>query len=275
MKHPEGRRAGFSTAAVLLGLILLAAVAGPAVSPYDPHTIDLATRLSPPGSAHWLGTDGLGRDYATRLLGGTRVSLAIAAGGVALAGVIGLTLGACAGYWGGWLDRGLLRVSELVMAFPNIIWIMALVSVLGPGIGKLIVIFGIADWPLLHRLVRAQFLSLREQDFVLGLRALGVGDASIVFRHLLRNTVGPITVWTTVTFASVIIGEAGLSFLGLGVQPPTPSLGNLLAQAQDLRIMRDHVWIWLAPGLMLAVISLCNHFLGDRLRDALDTRTAL
>jgi len=159
------------------------------------------------------------------------------------------------------------------MAFPNIIWVMALVSVLGSGMGKLILIFGFTDWPLLHRLVRAQFLSLREEDFVLGLRALGIGDVAIIFRHLLRNTTGPITVWATVTFASIIIAEAGLSFLGLGVQPPTPSLGNLLAQAQDLRVMRDQAWLWLAPGLMLAAISICNNLLGNRLRDALDFRS--
>jgi peptide/nickel transport system permease protein len=244
------------------------------LTPYDPAEVNLKQRLAPPSSEHLLGTDTLGRDVFTRLLYGIRVSLFVAVGGTLIAGVIGLVLGAISGYYGGPFDQIWLRVSEIFMAFPALVLLLVLVAVMGPSLLNIIFIFAITKWATLYRLVRAQFFSLREEEFVDALRVLDIGLMSIIFRHLVPNTFGPIAVWFTLEVATGIIQEAGLSFLGLGIQPPTPSLGNLLSAAQDLRILRGHVWLWLAPGITIALITLCINFMGDWLRDVTDPRTA-
>jgi len=258
---------------IILGIIILAAIFAPLVSPFDPNTVNMKERYQQPSSAHLLGTDGLGRDLFSRMLYGARVSLFVGFGATIIAGVIGLGLGIISGYFGGLIDQILLRISEVFLAFPAHVMLMALVAVLGPNIMNIILIFAVTKWANLYRLIRAKYLSMREEEFVEALRALNVSPSSIMFKHMLINTLGPITVWFTVALATAIIQEAGLSFIGLGIQPPTPSLGNLISTAQDIRVMREFTWMWIYPGIMVAVITLTVNFIGDWLRDVFDPRS--
>ena len=263
-----------ATSIILFLIVILASVSAPLLTPYDPAEVSLKERLESPSLQHPLGTDTLGRDVYTRTLYGLRSSLFVAGGGALAAGVIGLAIGALSGYYGGWFDHIWLRISEIFMAFPALVLLLVMVTVIGPGMVNIIIIFAFTKWATLYRLVRAQFFSLREEEFVEALKALDINQTSVIFSHLVPNTLGPIAVWFTLAVATGIIQEAGLSFLGLGIQPPTPSLGNLLAGAQDLRILRDYVWLWIAPGLMIALITLCINFIGDWLRDVTDPKTA-
>ena len=263
-----------ATSIIVFLLIVCASLIGPALLPHRPETVNLSERLDAPSASHLLGTDNLGRDVLARLLLGTRISLFVAISGAALAGVAGLLLGTLSGYYGGAFDQIWLRVSEIFMAFPAHVILLVMVAVVGPSLENIIIIFAITKWATLYRLVRAQFYSLREEEFVEALRALDIGNASIIFKHMLPNMLGPITVWFTLEVATGIIQEAGLSFIGLGIQAPTPSLGNLLSSAQDIRILRSFVWLWMAPGITIAASTLCVNFIGDWLRDVTDPRTA-
>ena len=259
--------------AILL-LITIVSVLAPFIVPHDPNLINLSQKFLFPNSTNWFGTDALGRDFLSRIIIGMRVSLMISVSAVIFAGTIGIILGAISGYYGGIIDGLLLRVSEIFLCFPSIILIMTLISILGPNIFNLIILFGITNWAKLYRLIRSQYISLREKEFVEALRALSISDSSIIFRHILSNTLGPIVVWFTLTTATFIIQEAGLSFLGLGVQPPTPSLGNLLSKAQEVRIMRYYPWLWIMPGIVLSTITYCINFVGDAIRDVYDPRSS-
>lgn len=257
----------------VLGLIILSAILAPLITPFEPNTVNMKERYQSPSYSHLLGTDGLGRDLFTRVVFGARVSLFVGFGAVILAGFIGLTLGIISGYFGGLLDQIILRISEVFLAFPAFVLLLALVAVMGPNILNIILIFAITKWASLYRLVRAKYLSLREEEFVEALKALNTNPLSIMFKHMLINTLGPLTVWFTVALATSIIQEAGLSFIGLGIQPPTPSLGNLISTAQDIRVMREYTWMWLYPGILVAVITLATNFIGDWLRDVFDPRS--
>ena len=263
-----------TTSIIVFAIVVSASVLAPVLTPHAPETVNLSERLEPPSSKHWLGTDNLGRDLFSRLLHGTRISLFVSVAGAVVAAVIGILLGALSGYYGGVFDQIWLRVSEMFMAFPAFILLLVFVSIMGPNMWNVIIIFGFTKWPQLYRLVRAQFFSLREEEYVEALRALDIKPISIVLRHMLMNTLGSITVWFTLAMATGIIQEAGLSFLGLGVQPPTPSLGNLLSKAQDLRVLRRYIWLWIAPGCTIALCTLCVNFIGDWLRDVTDPRMA-
>jgi peptide/nickel transport system permease protein len=260
------------TSITVFVVIVLGSLIVPSLLPHAPHTIDLKARLQPPSVYHWLGTDNLGRDMFARLLVGARISLFVSIGGSLAAAVIGLLLGTLSGYYGGFFDQIWLRVSEIFMSFPAHVLLLVMVAIMGPSMQNIIIIFAITKWSPLYRLVRAQFFSLREEEFVEALRALDIRAVSIIFRHMLTNTLGPITVWFTLAVATGIIQEAGLSFIGLGIQPPTPSLGNLLTAAQDLRVLRRFPWLWMAPGFTIALVTLCVNFIGDWLRDVTDPR---
>ncbi len=257
----------------VLGLIILSAIFAPLITPFEPNTVNMKERYQSPSCIHLLGTDGLGRDLFTRVVFGARVSLFVGFGAVILAGFIGVTLGIISGYFGGLLDQIILRISEVFLAFPAFVLLLALVAVMGPNILNIILIFAITKWASLYRLVRAKYLSLREEEFVEALKALNTNPLSIMFKHMLINTLGPLTVWFTVALATSIIQEAGLSFIGLGIQPPTPSLGNLISTAQDIRVMREYTWMWLYPGILVAIITLATNFIGDWLRDVFDPRS--
>jgi peptide/nickel transport system permease protein len=255
-------------AAIVL-LWLSAALLGPAL-PLSPNRIDLPHILETPSLAHPLGTDDLGRPVLDRLIVGSRTSFLVAVGVVALSLIVGITVGGIAGLAGGWLDLLLVRVIDVFLAFPGILLAIALAGVLGPGLGNLIVALGAVGWVGYARLTRAQVLSLRTREHVVAARALGVSSQRILTRHLLPLAVAPIIVEATFGVASVVVAEAGLSFLGLGVQPPAASWGGMIRDGVAYMLVSPH--LVLAPGLALLCVVLAVNLAGDRLRDRLDVR---
>jgi peptide/nickel transport system permease protein len=264
------RLALFGTAVVVI--LAFAAVFAPQISGYDPYRIDLASARQAPSAHHLLGTDDIGRDVFSRVLHGARVSLSVGLVAVSIYAAIGTILGAFSGYYRGLVDSVIQRFTDTVMCFPGLIIIIAIVSIVGPSIYNVMIVIGLLNWPDICRLVRGQFLSLREQEFVLAARAIGARDRHIIFRQILPNTVAPITVAATFGVAAAILTEAGLSFLGLGVQPPTASWGNMLNAAQSGTVLQKMPWLWVPPGILIALSVLSINFIGDGLRDALDPR---
>jgi len=256
-------------AAILLVLVVLA-VAAPLIAPYDPYEIDLRAYRKPPSAAHWLGTDSSGRDVLSRVLYAGRISLSVGLVAVSIYIAIGVVLGGLAGFYGGWLDAVIMRLADIVLAFPSLIIIITVVALIGPSVYNVMIVIGCLGWPPIARLVRGNVLSLRERDFVSAARASGAGGGRILARHVLPNAVAPVIVAASFGMAQAILLEAALSFLGLGVQPPTPSWGNMLTDAQSFTVLENMVWLWLPPGLMIALAVLAINFVGDGLRDALD-----
>lgn len=258
--------------AAVLFLLIAVAIAAPVLAQYGPYAIDLSAYRAAPDRAHLLGTDSAGRDVLARLMYAGRISLSVGIVAVGIYIAIGLALGGLAGYFGGFVDSLIMRLADVVLSFPSIIVIITLVAILGPSIWNVMLVIGLLGWPPIARLVRAEFLTLRERDFVLASRALGAGDGRIIFQHILPNSMTPVIVNATFGMAQAILLEAGLSFLGLGVQPPTASWGNMLNEAQSITILEDMPWLWIPPGLMIALAVLSINFVGDGLRDALDPR---
>ena len=252
---------------LLLGFVALAA---PWLAPYDPSEFDRARVYLAPSAAHWLGTDGAGRDLFSRLVFGTRVSLAVGFVSMTISILIGTFLGALAGYYGGFVDGFVMRLVDVMLCFPSMFLILAVIAFVGPSIWNVMVVIGLTGWMGVCRLVRAEFLSLRERDYVAAAEALGAGPLRIIFRHLLPNALAPVIVATVLGVAGAILTESALSFLGLGVQPPVPSWGNLLADGWS---SMDVAW-WLSvfPGLAITVAMLAYNLFGEGLRDALDPR---
>ncbi len=274
----------FRNRAALIGLVILVGVAtsailAPAVAPYDPIVQEIALRLKPPGwtvpggRTYLLGTDHLGRDILSRLIFGARVSLIIGFSAVALAGTLGTLIGLVAGYRGGRVDDFCMRLTDTMLAMPFILLALAVIAVLGPSLRNIIFVLGITSWVSYARVVRGEVLTLRTREFVSAARALGSSGGRIVFRHLLPNVLTPVIVIATLEVARMIILESALSFLGLGVQPPTPTWGGMLA---DGRAYLSTSW-WLAtfPGLSIMLTVLGINLLGDWLRDVLDPRLQL
>lgn len=261
----------------LAGLMLVAAFAAmalfaPWLAPYDPVALDVRAKLQPPSAAHWAGTDHLGRDLLSRLIFGARVALGIAVTAVGLAGALGLILGLVAGYGPRWLDALLVLVFDSLSSLPMIFLALAVITVLGPGTGTLIFVVVLVSVPAYARLVRTQALALARADFVLAERAMGAGPLRILFRHLLPNAVGPLVILLCMDIPVVIMLEAGLSYLNLGVRPPAPSWGNILAEGYVNLRQAPHVVV--VAGLPLVLATLGFTFLGEGLRDALDPRGA-
>lgn len=260
---------------VILSVMVLLAVFAPLIGRYSPIALDLGSMGQAPSAAHWLGTDTTGRDVWSRIVHAGQVSLSVGLVAVSISTLIGIVIGSIAGYAAGKVDMILMRFTDMVMAFPSLVMIITIASVLGPSIYNTMLVIGILTWPGIARLVRGQFLSFREQQFVLAARSIGVSPVQIMFRHLFPNVVGTVTVAATFGMANAILQEASLSFLGLGVQAPTPSWGNMLQDAQSQTILEGMPWLWLAPGLMIALAVLSINFIGDGLRDALDPRSTL
>ena len=256
----------------LLAVMLVAALVLPEVAS-DPSTVSLQLVDRPPSPEHILGGDRSGRDVWSRLLHGARTSLIVGFAAVAVYVLLGTVVGALAGYVGGPLDHILMRVTDTVLSIPLLLLVIVFVSVVGPSLWSVIVVIGVLGWPGTARIVRGQFLSLRESEFVTAARVVGVPDRDVVVRHLLPNVVGPLTVLATFGIANAILLEASLSFLGLGVQPPTSSLGIMINEARAPSVLHDLPWLWLPPGVVIATIVLAVNFVGDGLRDALDPRS--
>ena len=259
--------------AITLGFFVLVALFADLIAPKDPNKMNLRHSYKSPSSEFFLGTDRIGRDYFSRLVHGTRVSLGVGLGGIGIATIIGIFFGGLSGYLGGRIDMFLLKLSELIICFPSIVLILLIVTIVGQSLLNLILIFGFLEWVGLYRLIRSLFMSLKEQEFVEALEAFGVRKFSIMFQHILPNAIAPVTVWMTLTLAGMILAEAGLSFLGMGVPLQVPSWGNLLNGAKDLRVLENYPWIWLPPGIFITLAVLSINFLGDGLRDAFNPKS--
>ena len=257
---------------VLIVLLVLAAVAAPALTSWDPTAIDLGAQLVRPSSSHWFGTDIQGRDIFARLLFGARISLAVGLGAQSIALVVGGTLGLISGFYGRWVDEVVMRVADVTLAFPTLLLLIAMVAAFQPSIGVVTVTIGIVGWAGVARLVRGQVMVVRGLEYVQAARALGGSDVRIMLRHVLPAVTAPLVIVGTLGIAAAIMAESSLSFLGLGVQPPTPSWGGMIADARDLSQLRRAPWTSLAPGLTIGVAVLAFNLLGDALRDATDPR---
>lgn len=258
---------------IVMVLLVVMAIFAPIIAGQDPYYQDYSALKQPPSREHILGTDALGRDVWARIVYATRVSLSVGLVAVAIYTIIGTILGAIAGYYGGTVDSAIMRLTDIVMCFPLLIIIITVVAMIGPSLLNIMAVIGLIAWPSIARLVRGQFLSLREQEFVTAAHCLGVTPGRIIRNHLLPNCVGPITVAATFGIAGAILTEASLSFLGLGVPPPEPSWGQMLTEAQKLSILDSMPWLWIPPGLMIFLTVLSVNFVGDGLRDALDPQS--
>jgi peptide/nickel transport system permease protein len=255
---------------VIFTVILLASIFAPLLTPWDPTEINLRAINKAPSWEHWFGTDKTGRDVFARVLYGGRISILVGLGSALVSAVIGVIIGCYAGYVGGWIDAVAMRVSEAIMAFPEIILVLVLVSILGQSLFNIMAIFIVGGWCGIYRLVRAQMLSLREEEYVQALRSFGLNRALISFKHMLPNALGPVMVNITLSTAAFILQEAGLSFLGLGVPLAMPTWGNILNVAQDLTVLQKNWWLWLPVGTFISLFVLSVNFIGDGLRDASD-----
>lgn len=251
-------------------VVLFLCIGAPLFTSYSSTKVDLKNILSPPGGGHLLGTDKIGRDIWARILYGGRISIGVGLGSALIATILGVSLGTIAGYKGGWLDGVIMKVSEILMSFPQIILVLMLVTITGQSLWNLIFIFSLTGWPSMYRMARSQMLSLREAEYVQALKAFGIGSMRIAFIHMLPNAIGPIFVNITLSTAMFILQEASLSFLGLGVPLEVATWGNILNAAQDLMILKNSWWVWLPAGIAVTLFVVGINFIGDGLRDATD-----
>jgi peptide/nickel transport system permease protein len=255
--------------AIVLVLAIMA-VAAPLLSPHDPHKPDIKRILEPPSTRHWLGTDQIGRDVLSRMLYGARVSLAVGFVSVGIATAIGLALGASAGYHGGSVDGAVMRLVDLMLVFPRFFLLLAVLAFLKPSIWTIMVVIGLTGWMGVARLVRAEFLALKEREFVIWSQSVGASAFRIIWRHILPNAMAPVLVAMTLGIPAAILTESGLSFLGLGVRPPYATWGNILNDGKE--VIELAWWLSVYPGLAILVTVLSYNLLGEGIRDALDPR---
>lgn len=264
--------------ATIFGIIVLLVIIVPIISPYDINAFELADKVQTPSLQHWLGTDEQGRDVLMRVFYGGRISILIGLMTAGITVVIGATIGGIAGYYGGWVDNILMRFTEIVSSLPFMPLMITLSFTLMWKVSSaqkmyiVMVIIAIISWPGLARMVRGQILSLREQDFIMATKALGISNRSKIVRHLLPNTLAYIIVNATFQMAGAILTEAGLSFLGLGVIPPTPTWGNMIERARDFSIFANNPWVWIPPGVLMVLTVVSINLLGEGLRDAFDPK---
>ncbi|HOY69257.1 MAG TPA: ABC transporter permease [Methylotenera sp.] len=255
----------------IIASILLLAFLAPLIAPYDPDAIDVKSILLAPSVQHWMGTDGLGRDVFSRMLYGARISLLVGFVAVGISTIIGIILGAIAGFYRGWVDTFIMRLVDVMLSIPTFFLILAVIAFLSPSIWNIMIVIGLTSWMGVTRLVRAEFLSLRNREFVLATQTLGAKDARLIFTHLLPNSLTPIIVSSILGIASAVLLESGLSFLGLGVQAPQASWGNILTDGKEY--IQFAWWLSLFPGLAILITVLGYNLLGDGLRDAYNPRS--
>ncbi|GLC78450.1 peptide ABC transporter permease [Lacrimispora brassicae] len=255
---------------IIFIIIFFICFTAPLITSHSSAKIDLRSILQAPSAKHILGTDKIGRDIFARILYGGRISIAVGLGSALIATLFGVSLGTIAGYKGGLADGIVMKFSEILMAFPQMIMVLILVTITGQSLWNLIFIFSITGWPSMYRMARSQMLSLREEEYVQALKAFGIGSMRIAFFHMLPNAVGPIFVNITLSTAMFILQETSLSFLGLGVPLEVATWGNILNAAQDIMILRDAWWVWLPTGVVVTLFVISINFIGDGLRDAAD-----
>jgi len=254
---------------IVISLFMVSFLA-PFIAPYDPVAIDARHVLMPPSLTHWFGTDDLGRDVFSRIVFGARISLKVGFFSVGISVLIGILIGALAGYYGSLIDSIIMRFVDTMLCFPTFFLIIALIALFEPSIWIIMIVIGATNWMGVARLVRAEFLSLKQREFVLAARTAGAGDLRIIFSHILPNALAPVLVYATLGIAAAILIESSLSFLGIGVQPPTPSWGNILTVGKDN--IEIAWWLSLFPGLAILITVLGYNLLGEGIRDALDPR---
>ena len=257
---------------MIIAIISFMAIFAPLITPFDPDAINVKSILLSPSSAHWMGTDGLGRDVYSRMLFGARISLLVGIVAVGIATVIGIVLGAISGFYRGWVDTVIMRLVDVMLSIPTFFLILAVIAFLTPSIWNIMIVIGLTSWMGVTRLVRAEFLSLRNREFVLASQTLGATDRRLIFKQLLPNSLTPIIVSSVLGIASAVLVESGLSFLGLGVQAPQASWGNILTDGKEY--IEFAWWLSLFPGLAILITVMGYNLLGEGLRDALDPRTS-
>ena len=261
---------------VLLAAEILLVIALPKLLSLDPYTSDYNTYFGAgPSSAHWLGTDDIGRDNFARFLYGGQVSLLVGIVSAIISLLVGVPLGLIAGYYRGFIETIIMRMADIFMSFPSMVLILVLVSVLGPSVATVTIVIGVLGWPRFARTIYGNVLSARESEYVEAARAIGTRDGAIMMKYILPNTFAPVLIAFTFRAAQAIITESSLSFLGMGVQAPMASWGNILYQAQSISVLAAKPWLWMPPGIALLITILCINFLGDGIRDALDTKIVI
>jgi len=266
----QRNRLAMAGAIVVIVLLLLSLLA-PWIAPHNPTEINAWHVLSPPSGSHWFGTDELGRDVFSRVLYGARISLKVGFVAIGIAVVVGSAVGLIAGFYGGWIDSLLMRGVDIMLCFPAFFLILAIITFLEPSIWYIMAVIGLTGWMGVARLVRAEVLAIREMDYIMAARCIGCSDLRIILRHILPNALSPVLVAATLGVAGAILTESALSFLGIGVQPPTPSWGNILTSGKDY--IEFAWWLSLFPGLAILITVLAYNLLGEGIRDSLDPRT--
>lgn len=256
---------------IIICIVFLLAMTAPIIAPYDPDDINVKAILLAPSWQHWMGTDGLGRDVLSRMLYGGRISLLVGLVAVGISTFIGIILGAISGFYRGWVDTFIMRLVDVMLSIPSFFLILAVIAFLTPSIINIMIVIGLTSWMGVTRLVRAEFLSLRNREFVLAAQTLGAKDARLIFTHLLPNSLSPIIVSAVLGVAGAVLMESGLSFLGLGVQAPQSSWGNILTDGKEY--IQFAWWLSMFPGLAILITVLGYNLLGEGLRDALDPRS--
>jgi peptide/nickel transport system permease protein len=274
IRKPVWKRLRTNKLSVIGGIIVLTlfivAVSAPLISPFNPDDIDRHHVLEPPGLHHLMGTDDLGRDVLSRMIWGARISLAVGFVAIGIATIIGTILGAISGYYGGWFDRIIMRFIDIMLSIPTFFLILAVIAFIGPSIWNIMIVIGLTAWMGVARLVRAESLSLKEREFVLAAKAIGASDFRIIYKHIMINSMSPVLVSAVLGIAGAVLVESALSFLGIGVQPPTPSWGNILTLGKDN--IEIAWWLSLYPGLAILITVLSYNLFGEGLRDAIDPR---
>ncbi|MFE9117282.1 ABC transporter permease [Streptomyces sp. NPDC007172] len=255
---------------VLVGLLFLVAIFAPLIAPADPYHQNLTNTLQSPSGAHWLGTDALGRDQFSRIIYGSRIAVIVGLASIFLACLIGIIVGALAGYFGRAIDSVLMRIADVFFAFPLLIGAIVIIIVMGRGVMPVIISLAVFSWPTVSRLLRSSILSVREADYVHAARALGASTSRIIVRHIIPNSIAAVMAYAAFNVGGAIVAEASLSFLGVGVSPETPEWGNMLAAAKDFMGVKDYLWTYPSIAIVLTVLGFV--FVGDGLRDALDPK---
>ncbi|MFH0924386.1 MAG: oligopeptide ABC transporter permease [bacterium] len=255
---------------IIVTLLFIVALLAPLISPYNHTKINVTKILLPPGSNHWFGTDELGRDVLSRMIWGARISLLVGFVSVGISTFIGVILGSIAGYYAGIIDNVIMRLVDIMLCFPTFFLILAVISIVEPSIWNIMIVIGLTSWPGVSRLIRAEILSLKEREFILAAKSQGLSDKRIILRHIIPNALAPVLVAATLGIAGAILTESALSFLGLGVQPPTPSWGNILTAGKDN--IEIAWWLSIFPGLAILITVLGYNLLGEGVQDAIDPR---
>ncbi|CEG25782.1 ABC transporter permease [Bacillus sp. B-jedd] len=256
--------------AIIIAIYILVALFAPLLAPYDPFEIDLKNKLVPPSADHWMGTDDKGRDILSRIIFGSRLSLGVGFASVAFGALFGIILGLVAGYYGKWVDSVIMRMMDVMLAFPGILLALAIISALGPSLINVTIAVGAFSVPLFARIVRGSTLEVKRLEYIDAIRSLGANDATIIFKHIFPNILSPIIVQATLRLATAILSAAGLSFLGLGAQPPSPEWGTMLSNGRDFLFSAPYIALF--PGLAISILVLGFNIFGDGLRDAFDPR---